>query len=166
MRVEPKRGPLRRILVMTRRDTLRLALIAAIASPLAAACGSGSRRSGAAAGLGLVKSDVERTAGEPDAIPEVVAAMHALAGGMYAQLAAERERGAVADFGRGGPWHDSGGPAGGRTADEMCDVLMVSSDARFHGGLNALSAHVEGLAGSQHRTDGSKAERRWSAPTS
>ena len=48
--------------------------------------------------------------------------------------------------------------AAGRTATEMRQVLGVRNDDRFHGGLNALSAYVEGLAGTQHRADGSGAE--------
>jgi serpin B len=48
--------------------------------------------------------------------------------------------------------------AGGRTAEELRDVVGATDDDRFHGGLNALAAHVGGLAGSQERGDGSEAE--------
>ena len=106
----------------------------------------------------LVKSDAERSAGEPDAIPEVVAALHALAGGLYGRLAAEPGNLVLSPYSVAVALAMTLAGAGGRTADEMRDVLGVTADARFHGGLNALSAHVEGLAGSQDRADGSKAE--------
>src|SRR5688572_7666232 len=128
---------------MTRRDALGWAVIAAIASPLAAACaGSGNREPGPATDLGLVKSDAERSAGEPDAIPEVVAALHALAGGLYGRLAAEPGNLVLSPYSVAVALGMTLAGAGGRAAEEMRDVLGVTGDARFHGGLNALSAHV------------------------
>ena len=146
---------------MTRRDALRLAVIAAAASPLAAACGdegSGNQDPGSATGLELVKSDLGRSAGEPDAIPEVVAALHALAGGLYGRLAAEPGNLVLSPYSVAVALGMTLPGAGGRTAAEMRDVLGVTSDARFHGGLNALTTHVEGLAGPQERADGTKAD--------
>ena len=146
---------------MTRRDALRLAVLAAIASPLAAACGdggSGNREPGAVTDLDLVKSDLGRSVGDPDAIPELVAALHALAGGLYSRLAAEPGNLVLSPYSVAVALGMTVPGAGGRTAAEMRDVLGVTSDARFHGGLNALTAHVEGLAGPQDRADGSKAE--------
>lgn len=40
----------------------------------------------------------------------------------------------------------------------MRAVLGVTDDVRFHAGLNALTAYVEGLAGPQDRADGTTAE--------
>lgn len=159
--VEPERRRSRHTIVMTRRDALRLAVFAAIASPLAAACGDGgkgNREPGTAAELELVKSDLRRSAGEPNAIPDVVAALHALAGGLYGRLAAEPGNLVLSPYSVGVALGMTLPGAGGRTAAEMRDVLGVTTDARFHGGLNALTAHVEGLAGPQDRADGSKAE--------
>lgn len=146
---------------MTRRDALRLAVLAAIASPLAAACGdggSGNRKPGAVTDLDLVKSDLGRSAGDPNAIPELVTALHALAGGLYGRLAAEPGNLVLSPYSVAVALGMTLPGAGGRTAAEMRDVLGMASDARFHGGLNALTAHVEGLAGPQDRADGSKAE--------
>jgi len=149
---------------MTRRDALRLAVLGAIASPLAAACGdggSGNREPGAVTDLDLVRSDLGRSVGDPDAIPGLVAALHALAGGLYSRLAAEPGNLVLSPYSVAVALGMTLPGAGGRTAAEMRDVLGVlgvTSDARFHGGLNALSAHVEGLAGPQDRADGSKAE--------
>lgn len=158
---EPGGGRSRHTIVMTRREALRLAVVAAIASPLVASCGdggSGNLRSGTATELELAKSDLQRSAGAPDAITEVVAAMHALAGGLYGRVATEPGNLVLSPYSVAVALGMTLPGAGGRTAAEMRDVLDVSSDARFHGGLNALTAHVEGLAGPQHRADGSKAE--------
>ena len=148
---------------MTRRDALRLGLIAAMASPFAAAgCGdgrgSGDGVPGTATELELVKSDLARSAGQPEAIPEVVAALHGLAGGLYGRLAAEPGNLVLSPYSVAVALGMTWAGAGGRTAAEMRRVLRVTGDARFHGGLNALTAHVDGLAGPQDRADGSRAE--------
>jgi len=158
---EPEGGRLRHTVVMTRRDALRLAVIAAIASPVAGGCGdggSGNRGPGTATELELVKSDLERAAGCSGAIPEVVASLHAFAGGLYGRLATEPGNLVLSPYSVAVALGMTLPGAGGRTAAEMRDVLGVTSDARFHGGLNALTAHVEGLAGPQDRVDGSGAE--------
>lgn len=137
---------------MRRRDALRFAVLAVIASPLAAACGGGVDRSWRP---GTTPGQVRRAARRD---PEVVAALHALAGGLYGRLAEEPGHlvpslhSVAVALGMTLPG------AGRRAAAEMGDVLGVTGEARFHGGLNALSAHVEGLAGPQDRADGSKAE--------
>lgn len=146
---------------MTRRELLRLAALAAVASPLAAACGdggSGSRGPGAAKGVELVESDLGRSAGEPDAIPEVVAALQGFAGSLYGGLAAERGNVVLSPYSVAVALAMTLPGAAGRTADEMRTVLGVRDEARFHAGLNALTAYVEGLAGTQERADGSEAE--------
>lgn len=145
---------------MRRRDVLRLAVLAAIASPLAAACGDGGgdRTSGTTTELQLVKSDLRRRAGEPDAIPEVVAGLHVLAGGLYGPLSAEQGNVVLSPYSVAVALGMTLPGAGARTAAEMRNVLGVTDDARFHSGLNALTMYIEGLAGPQDRTDGSKAE--------
>jgi len=158
---EPDCGRLRHTIVMTRRDALRLTVLGAIASPLVTACGgggSGNRAPGSPRGLELVKSDLRRSAGDSEAISEVVAALHGLAGGLYGQLGAEPGNLVLSPYSVAVALGMTLPGAGGRTAAEMRDVIGVRNDARFHGGLNALTAYVEGLAGPQDRADGSRAE--------
>lgn len=158
--MEPDRGRSRHTIVMKRRDALQLAAISAITSPLLAACGDvdrGDPKSGTATELELVKSNLRRSPGTPDAIPEVVAALHAFAGGLYGRLAAESGNLVLSPYSVAVALGMTLSGAGGRTAAEMRDVLGVASDAPFHGGLNALTEYIEGLAGPQDRADGSKA---------
>ena len=158
---EPARRQPRHMIVITRRDALRLAVLSVIASPLVAACGdggSGNREPGTTTEMKLVKSDLARSAGEEDAIPEVVAGVHRLAGGLYGQLAAGQGNLVLSPYSVAVALGMTLPGAGGRTAAEMREVLGVADDARFHSGLNALTAYIEGLAGPQKRTDGSEAD--------
>lgn len=106
----------------------------------------------------LVRSDLDRSAGEPDAIPEVVAAVQGFAGDLYGQLAAEQGNVALSPYSVVVALAMTLAGAGGRTAAQMRDVLRVRDEARFHSGLNALTAYVEELAGRQRRADGSAAD--------
>jgi serpin B len=145
---------------MTRRDVLQLAVLAVIASPLAAACGAGggNRKLGTTTEMKLVKSDLRRSAGAPEVIPEVVAALQGLAGGLYGRLAAKQGNLVLSPYSVAVALGMTLPGAGGRTAAEMRDVLGVKGDARFHSGLNALTAYMESLAGPQERSDGSRVE--------
>lgn len=98
----------------------------------------------------LAGSDTGRAEGDRAAIPEVVAAMHGFAGDLYGELPADGNLvlspySVVAALGMVLTGAD------GRTAREMRDVLGAGE--RFHGGLNALTAYVEGLAGPVRGTD-------------
>ncbi len=106
-------------------------------------------------GLELVSSQVERSAGDADAIPDVVAALHRFAGGVYAALPASGNL-VLSPYSIVVALGMALAGAAGTTAEEMRAVL--GADDRFHAGLNALTAHVAGLAGSQDRADGSAAE--------
>jgi len=149
--------------MITRRDAIRLATLAALAQPLLAACGNGSSNEKSPGGsnvnddggLELVSSDAERTAGDPGGIPGVVAAMHRFAGGVYGALPTD-ENLVLSPYSIAVALGMTLTGAGGTTAEEMRTVL--GADDRFHAGLNALTAHVEGLAGRQERADGSKAD--------
>jgi serpin B len=120
-----------------------------------AGCGDGGS---AATGLELVTSDVGRSVGQQDAVPQVVAALHAFAGGLYGRLAVEPGNLVLSPYSVAVALGMTLAGAGGRTAAEMRAVLGVTSGARFHGGMNALTTDVEGLAGRQERADGSEAE--------
>jgi serpin B len=149
--------------VITRRDAIRLAVLAALAQPLLAACGGGSSDGGRHAGpdvgdggpLELVRSVVDRAPGDVGAIPDVVASMHRCAGGVYGALPSDGNL-VLSPYSIAVALGMTLIGAGGTTAEEMRQVL--GADDRFHGGLNALTAHVEGLAGPQQRADGSDAE--------
>jgi len=146
--------------MITRRDAIRLAVLAALAQPLLAACGKDDNGPGGPDvsdldGLELVSSDIERAAGDPAAIPDVVAAMHRFAGGVYGALPADDNL-VLSPYSIAVALGMTLTGAGGRTAAEMREVL--GADVRFHGGLNALTSYVEGLAGRQERADGSKAD--------
>jgi serpin B len=146
--------------MITRRDAIRLAVLAALAQPLLAACGDDEKRRGSSnvgdgGGLELVSSDVERAAGDPGAITDVVAAMHRFAGGVYGALPADDNL-VLSPYSIAVALGMTLTGAGGTTAEEMRTVL--GADDRFHAGLNALTSHIEGLAGRQERADGSIAE--------
>jgi serpin B len=146
--------------MINRRDAIRLAVLAALAQPLLAACGNDEKRGGGTDvrdldGIELVSSDAERTAGDADAIPDVVAAMHRFAGGVYGALPADDNL-VLSPYSIAVALGMTLTGAGGTTAAEMREVL--GAGGRFHGGLNALTAHVEGLAGRQERADGSTAD--------
>ncbi|KAA1424340.1 serpin family protein [Nocardioides antri] len=153
--------------MITRRDAIRLAALAALAQPLLAACGGGDddgndkgRHPGGGnvqdgGPLELVRSVVDRVPGDPGAVPDVVAAMHRFAGGVYDGLPTDGNL-VLSPYSIAVALGMTLNGAGGRTAEEMRTVL--GADDRFHAGLNALTAHVESLAGQQERADGSKAD--------
>ncbi|MDZ5621677.1 serpin family protein [Nocardioides bizhenqiangii] len=149
--------------MITRRDTIRLAALAALVQPLLSACGGGSSDDGRHAGppvgdggpLELVRSYVDRVPGDARSIPDVVAAMHRFAGGVYGALPSDGNL-VLSPYSIAVALGMTLNGAGGTTAEEMRQVL--GADDRFHAGLNALTAHVEGLAGRQRRADGSEAE--------
>ncbi|RHW27600.1 serpin family protein [Nocardioides immobilis] len=154
--------------MITRRDAIRFAVLAALAQPLLAACGGdgddggdsgkhrpGGKDVGSGGEIELVSSHVERVAGNPGAVPDVVAAMHRFGGGVYAALPSDGNL-VLSPYSIAVALGMTLNGAAGTTAEEMRTVL--GADDRFHAGLNALTAHVEGLAGRQERADGSKAE--------
>ena len=149
--------------MLTRRDSLRLALLALVGPPVLAACGGdgdndGGGRMTVDSDVDLLSSERGRAPGRPEAIPDVVAAMHGFAGGVYDGLAATPGNLVLSPYSIAVALGMTLAGAAGRTATEMRDVLGVDDDARFHGGLNALTSYVEDLAGEQERMDGSKAE--------
>jgi serpin B len=162
--------------MLTRRDILRALtlLTAGAAAPGAlVACssddGSGQVRDDpdVKSELDLVSSDVARGAGLPEAIPDVVQAMHRLAGGLYGELSVAPGNLALSPYSIAMALGMTVNGAGGETAQQMLDVLNSMPERgrtgtfidvdRFNGGLNALDSAIEGLAGKQERADGSTA---------
>ncbi|NYJ00310.1 serpin B [Nocardioides thalensis] len=99
----------------------------------------------------LAGSDTARSEGDRAAIPGVVAAMHGFAGDLYGELPADGNL-VVSPYSVVAALGMTLTGAGGHTAREMRDVL--GADDRFHGGLNALTTYVEGLAGPVPHRDG------------
>ncbi len=93
-----------------------------------------------------------------DAIPDAVASLTALAAGLYDALAAKPGNLVLSPYSVAVALAMTVNGAEGETAEEMLDVLSVADLDRFNGGLNALTQHVEGLAGKVKRGDDSTAE--------
>ncbi|WP_028656696.1 serpin family protein [Nocardioides sp. J54] len=153
--------------MIDRRDTLRLGLLALAVlggTGTLAAC-TGQEDPGSEPvpdeldGIELVSSDVERAAGDGSLVPDVVAGLHGLAGGLYRTLATEPGNVVLSPYSVLVALGMTLTGAAGRTAEEMRDVLGASDlGDRWHKGANALTSYVDGLAGEQGRADGSKAE--------
>jgi serpin B len=107
----------------------------------------------------VVSSEVKRAAGDPSVVPEVVAGLRVLAGGLYDGVAAEPGNVVLSPYSVLVALGMTLTGAAGTTAEEMRAVLGAGDlGDRWHKGVNALSAHVDGLAGTQERADGSEAE--------
>lgn len=152
-----------------RRDSLRLGLLGLAVlggAGTLSACSSGSGRGGGGepepdvpGDIELVSSDVRRAAGDPSLVPDVVSGLRALAGGLYDGLAAEPGNLVLSPYSVLVALGMTLTGAAGATAQEMRAVLGAGDlGDRWHKGVNALTAHVDGLAGAQERTDGSEAE--------
>ena len=152
-----------------RRDTLRLGLLGLAALGGAGSLGacSGAKDDGRQGGpepdvlgdIELTSSEVRRAAGDPSVVPEVVTGLRALAGGLYDAVAAEPGNVVLSPYSVLVALGMTMAGAAGRTAEEMRAVLGAGDlGDRWHKGVNALTAHVDGLAGVQERADGSDAE--------
>lgn len=148
---------------VTRRDALRLLALVSLAAA-AVSCGSdggdGTDAPDGATGVGLVASDLARSAGDPDAMPDVVAAMGRFAGGLFGQVGDEPGNLALSPYSIVIALGMTLNGARGRTGEEMRAALALDDVAteRFNAGLNALEQALEALAGPVQRGDGSDAE--------
>jgi len=150
---------------MTRRDVFRtfsLSALAVAGGSAMTACGSDPDNPGTgpdtAGPIKLVSSDVERAAGASEAMPDAAAALHTLGAGLYGELGTEPGNLALSPYSVGVALAMTHNGARGKTLQEMTAVLGGVDPARLNGGLNALTAHVESLAGTQEKLDGEKAE--------
>ncbi|WP_161962466.1 serpin family protein [Nocardioides speluncae] len=108
-------------------------------------------------GIKLVSSDLDRSAGIPEAVPEVVTSLHGFGGSLFAELPATGNL-AISPYSVAVALGMTLNGAGGPTAEEMKKVLGATDVARYNGGLNALTTQVEALAGTVKGPDGKDAE--------
>jgi serpin B len=139
--------------VLARRSVLRglsLSVLAVGAVGLLDAC-AGQETPGLqpddGADLTFVSSDVERAAPDPAAIGGGVASMHTLGAGLWGQLAGSAVNVAISPFSVAVALGMTLNGAKGATLDEMLAVLGVESVDTANAGYNAVTQHVESLAG-------------------
>ncbi len=135
-----------------RRDLLTLLTLSALAPPVLAACG------GAAQGAALVKSDRGRLRGDPALIPSAILALQALGRGLTGALEPAGPNEALSPYSIGVALGMAANGALGETRGQMLQVLGVRELAGLNGGLNALTAHVAGLAGTVEDAEGKEQE--------
>jgi serpin B len=142
--------------MLTRRDTLRLAALSALAVSGLSACGS-TPEAGPGTDVDLASSDIARAPGLVGGVPGTVASLQGFAGRLYGQGPADGNL-VISPFSVAMALAMTVNGAKGKTRSEMLEVLGVSDLDAFNGGLNALTQELESLAGAVERADGSKAE--------
>ena len=142
--------------MLTRRDTLRLAALSALAVSGLSACGA-TPEAGPGTAVDLASSDIARAPGLLGGVPDTVASMQGFAGRLYGRGPADGNL-VISPFSVAMALAMTVNGAKGKTRSEMLEVLGVSDLDAFNGGLNALTQELESLAGAVERADGSKAE--------
>jgi serpin B len=116
-----------------------------------AACGSEAApkdRPGGATDLELLSSGAERTEGSPEATPAAATSLHALGASLYGELSRASGNLALSPYSVGVALALTLNGAKGETLEQMLGVLDAADVETLNGGLNALTAHIEGIAGS------------------
>lgn len=138
---------------LSRRAVLRAISIAALA------VGAGAGTAGCAtdqksgpevrksSDLELLSSDAKREAGSATDLPAAVASLHSLGAGLYGELSGPPGNLAISPYSVGVALALTLNGAEGETLEQMLGVLDAAGVAPLNGGLNALTAHVEGIAG-------------------
>lgn len=149
---------------MLRRDLLRALGVTPLALPLLSACDSsrsgeiGTELDGRTTSMRFVSSDLPRSKGDTAAAGDAASSITDLATRLYGELGRDAGNLAFSPYSIAVALAMTVNGARGVTSEEMLDVLAVEDLARFNGGLNALSQHLEGLAGKQRNQGGKPLE--------
>lgn len=131
------------------------------AAPVVAACGT-TKEPGTdvnhSTGLEPLASDVERAPGSPESAPSAAASLRALGAGLFGELSGKPGNLALSPYSVGVALALTLNGARGETLDQMLAVVDAPSVDELNGGLNSLTAHIEGIAGSYDLGDGEQAE--------
>jgi serpin B len=147
------------MVMLTRRDTLRILGAAGLAAPVLTACGSDAIRSSAdPAGMRLVSAEVARSAGTASAVPGVVRAMGALADDLWGLLGPADRNLALSPYSLAVALAMTVNGAAGTSRSQMLEVLHIDSLATYNGGIGALTRAIEDLAGPVTLDDGTSAQ--------
>ncbi len=109
-------------------------------------------------GLEPLSSDVKRGSGDEGEVPAAAASLHALGAGLYGRLSGRPGNLALSPYSVGVALALTLNGAKGETLDQMLAVLDAGSVDDLNGGLNALTTHIEGIAGAYDVGGDEKAE--------
>ncbi|WP_372734959.1 serpin family protein [Nocardioides sp.] len=106
----------------------------------------------------LASSDLDRATPDPAALAGGVASMHALGAGLWAELGAAEGNLAISPYSVAVALAMTANGAKAKTLYEMIGVLWADSVASLNAGFNAVTQHVESLAGPVERWEDDDAE--------
>jgi len=142
--------------MLTRRDSIRLAVLSALAVSGLSACGSGPEPV-SNTGSDVASSDLPRRPAQIGVVPEVAAGLNDFAGRLFGKAEATGNL-VLSPYSVAMALAMCVNGARGRTRREMLDVLGVDDLGSLNAGLNTLTQHLESLAGPVRRSDTTEGE--------